>query len=312
MSLLSVSSSPHIRTKRTTASIMRDVLIALVPALLAGVLFFGWRTLAVVGVTVGFAVLSEALFCLATKRPQTIGDLSAAVTGLILGLNLPYSMPLWQAALGSVVAIVVAKCLFGGIGCNFANPAIVGRIALFVAFTSSMSAPVVFFKPALNVDMVVGATPLTRLNEGLGAYETVGELFFGNYGGMIGETCAVALLLGLVYLLARKVITYHIPVTYLATVAVFSLCAGRPVEVDLLSGGLLLGAIFMATDYVTSPHTPWGKVIFGVGCGLITMFIRVFCAYPEGVSFAILLMNILCPYIEKWTARRPVGGGKHE
>ena len=312
MSLLSVSSSPHIRTKRTTASIMRDVLIALVPALLAGVLFFGWRSLAVVGVTVGFAVLSEALFCLATKRPQTISDLSAAVTGLILGLNLPYSMPLWQAALGSVVAIVVAKCLFGGIGCNFANPAIVGRITLFIAFTSSMSAPVALFKPALDVDMVVGATPLTRLNDGLEAYETIGELFFGNYGGMIGETCAVALLLGFAYLLARKVITYHIPVTYLATVAVFSLCAGRPVEVDLLSGGLLLGAIFMATDYVTSPHTPWGKVIFGVGCGLITMFIRVFCAYPEGVSFAILLMNILCPYIEKWTARRPVGGGKHE
>ena len=312
MSLLSVSSSPHIRTKRTTASIMRDVLIALVPALLAGVLLFGWRTLAVVGITVGFAVLSEALFCLATKRPQMIGDLSAAVTGLILGLNLPYSIPLWQAALGSIVAIVVAKCLFGGIGCNFANPAIVGRIALFVAFTSSMSAPVVFFKPALNVDMVVGATPLTRLNEGLGAYETVGELFFGNYGGMIGETCAIAVLLGFAYLLVRKVITYHAPVTYLATVAVFALCTGRPVEVDLLSGGLLLGAIFMATDYVTSPHTPWGKVIFGVGCGLITMFIRVFCAYPEGVSFAILLMNILCPYIEKWTVRRPVGGGKHE
>ncbi|MBO5790141.1 MAG: RnfABCDGE type electron transport complex subunit D [Clostridia bacterium] len=312
MSLLSVSSSPHIRTSRTTASVMRDVLIALVPALLAGVLFFGWRSLAVVGVTIGFAVLTEALFCIVTKRAQTIGDLSAAVTGLLLGLNLPSTMPLWQAALGSIVAILVVKCLFGGIGCNFANPAVVGRIVLFIAFTASMNAPNMFFDSALDVDMVAGATPLSRLNEGFEPYQTVGEFFFGNYGGMIGETCAIALLLGGAYLLARKVITYHIPVAYLGTVALFALCAGRPVVAELLSGGLLLGAFFMATDYVTSPHTPWGKVIFGVGCGLVTMFIRVFCAYPEGVSFAILLMNILCPYIEKWTARRPVGGVDHE
>lgn len=308
MSMLSVSSSPHIRTQRTTASIMRDVLIALVPALLAGVVFFGWRSLAVVGVTVAVAVLTEALFCLAAGKPQTIGDLSAAVTGLLLGLNLPCTMPLWQAGLGSVVAILLVKCLFGGIGCNFANPAIVGRIVLFVAFTSSLNAPTLYFDSLFGVDMVSGATPLSKLNEGLTPFYTVGDYLFGNYGGMIGETCAIALLLGGAYLLARKVISYHIPVAFLGTVALFALCAQRDVAAELLSGGLLLGAFFMATDYVTSPITSWGKIIFGVGCGLITMFIRVFCAYPEGVSFAILLMNILCPYIEKWTARRPIGG----
>ena len=308
--LLTVSSSPHIRSPRTTRSIMADVCIALLPAVAAGTVLFGLRSLLVVLVAVCSAMLSEALFCLVTKRPQTVGDLSSAVTGIILALNLPVSMPLWQTALGSVVAILVVKCLFGGIGCNFANPAAVGRIVLFLAFSSSLTAPTLYFDSLGQVDMVTGATPLAALNEGREILPQLSDLFLGRHGGMIGETCALAILLGAAYLLARRVITWHIPVSCLATVAVFALCCQRSVPVELLTGGLLFGAVFMATDYVTSPSSPAGKLIFGAGLGLVTMFIRVFCAYPEGVSFAILLMNILCPYIERLTVRRPFGGEK--
>ncbi|MBP5209916.1 MAG: RnfABCDGE type electron transport complex subunit D, partial [Clostridia bacterium] len=283
----------------------------LCPATLAGAVLVGWRALLVVAVCVAAAVLSEWIFCLSTHRPSSVGDFSALVTGLILALNLPASFPLWQAALGAVVAIVVVKCLFGGLGCNFANPALVGRVVLFVAFPTAIAAPVGAFRSLFDVDMVAGATPLSRMNEGIAAEPyPVLNLLLGNYGGMIGETCAAALLLGGVYLLARRVISWHIPATYIATVCLFSLCCGRDIPTELLAGGMLLGAIFMATDYVTSPTTPWGKVIFGLGCGLITMFIRVFCAFPEGTSFAILIMNILTPYIDKLTIARPIGGVK--
>ena len=298
MNQLAVSSSPHIRSARTTQTVMRDVLIALLPASIAAIIIFGWYSLALIAICVAAAVLSEFLFNLACKKEQTISDLSAAVTGLILALNLPKSVELWQAAIGAAVAIVVVKGLFGGIGKNFANPALVGRIVLFLSFTSYMTAadPTVTF-----VDAASGATPLS------GGDPSLLQLFFGLHGGSIGETCALALIIGGIYLLARRIITWHIPVTFVGTIMLCSLIAGGDPIRQALSGGLLLGAIFMATDYVTSPATPWGKVIFGIGCGLITAVIRLFGSYPEGVSFAILLMNILNPYIEKWTVRRPLG-----
>ena len=282
---------------------MRDVLISLAPASIAAIVIFGWYSLALITVCIAAAVLSEFLFNIVCKKEQTIYDLSAAVTGLILALNLPTSVALWQAAIGSVVAIVVVKCLFGGIGQNFANPAIVARIVLFLSFSDSMAKnPTPTFT---LVDSVSGATPLAVLSGLEGELPSMTQLIFGLYGGAIGETCSIALIIGLVYLLCRKVITWHIPITFIATVAILTLGANPIYQV--LSGGLLIGAIFMATDYVTSPATPWGKVIFGIGCGLITVLIRVFGNYPEGVSFGILLMNILTPYIEKWTVRRPLG-----
>ena len=212
-------------------------------------------------------------------------------------------MAIWQAALGSFIAIIVVKCLFGGIGHNFANPAIVARIVLFLSFSDSMAKNT---PPTISVvDSVSGATPLAVIGGAEGELPSMTQLIFGLYGGAIGETCSIALIIGLVYLLCRKVITWHIPITFIATVAIFTLGAS-PIY-QILSGGLLIGAIFMATDYVTSPATPLGKVIFGIGCGLITVIIRIFGNYPEGVSFGILLMNILSPYIEKWTVRRPLG-----
>ena len=281
---------------------MRDVLIALAPVSVASVVIFGWFSLAIIATCVIAAVLSEFLFNLACKKEQTVSDLSAAVTGLILALNLPKTVELWQAAIGSIVAIVVVKCLFGGIGKNFANPAIVGRIVLFLSFSASIAAnsdPVI--GGFAGIDAVSGATPL-----GGGSASYV-QLLLGLHGGAIGETCAVALIIGGIYLLIRRVITWHIPVAFVGTVAIVSLLANQDPVYQMLSGGLLIGAIFMATDYVTSPATPWGKIIFGIGCGLITAVIRILGSYPEGVSFAILLMNILCPYIEKWTVMRPLG-----
>ncbi|MBP3333433.1 MAG: RnfABCDGE type electron transport complex subunit D [Clostridia bacterium] len=303
MNQFTVSSSPHITAHKTTHTVMRDVLIALIPASIAAIVIFGWYSLALIAISVASAVLSEFVFNLICKKEQTIYDLSAAVTGLILALNLPTSVALWQAAIGAVIAIVVVKCLFGGIGQNFANPAIVARIVLFLSFSDSMAKnPTPTFT---LVDSVSGATPLAVLGGAEGTLPSMTQLLFGLYGGAIGETCSIALLIGLVYLLCRKVITWHIPVACVATVAILTLGA-NPIY-QIFSGGLLIGAIFMATDYVTSPATPWGKIIFGIGCGLITVLIRLFGNYPEGVSFGILLMNILTPYIEKWTVRRPLG-----
>ncbi len=303
---LHISVSPHIHSKRSTQKIMLDVLIALLPATIAGVVIFGITSLAVVAVCVGVAVLSEFLFNVIVKKQQTIGDLSAAVTGLLLALNLPANVPLWQAAIGSLFAIIIVKCLFGGIGRNVVNPAITARVFMLVAFSSLTQA-------AFPIDSTAGATPLALLAEDKTAV-SLQDLFLGNVGGAIGETCSVALLLGGIYLLVKKVISWHIPVAFIGTTFIFSLALH---EFDfmfalslVLSGGLILGAIFMATDYVTSPTTPLGKLIFGIGAGLITVLIREWGIYPEGVSFAILIMNILNPYIDSLTARKMFGGAK--
>ena len=304
---LHMSVSPHIHCGRSTSEIMRDVFIALVPAAGAGIMIFGLRALLVIAICVASCVGLEALFNYIVKKEQTIGDYSAAVTGLLLALNLPASIPLWQCVIGSAFAIIIVKCLFGGLGYNVVNPAITARVFMLVSFASVANAA----QPVL-LDTISGATPLVRMAEG----ETVAlkNLFLGTHGGAIGETCAIALLWGFLYLLISRVITWHIPVTFVGSVFVFSLLMeGFDVTRALaltLSGGLLIGAIFMATDYVTSPVTPWGKVIFGVGCGLITFLIRYFGSYPEGVSFAILLMNILTPYIDQLTAHKVFGGKK--
>lgn len=303
-----LSVSPHIHSGNSTRRIMLDVLIALLPTTVAGAVIFGWKSLLVVAACVVSCVGFEALFNLIVRKKQTVGDLSAAVTGLLLALNLPANVPIWQCVIGSLFAIVVVKCLFGGIGCNPVNPAITARVFMLIAFGSLAKA----YMPTI-VDTVSGATPLSA--EAGAELPSLLDLLLGLRGGAIGEVCTIALVLGFVYLLARRVITWHIPVTFIGTVFVASLLMeGMNVTSALtltLSGGLFLGAIFMATDYVTSPATSWGKVIFGVGAGLITFMIRYFGTYPEGVSFAILFMNILTPYIDSWTKHRVlVAGGK--
>lgn len=310
--LLHVSASPHIHSGRSTQSIMRDVLLALLPAAIAGTVIFGLRALLVVAVCVAFCVLFEALYNKITKKDQTIGDLSAAVTGLLLGLNLPATAPIWQCVIGCLFAIILVKCLFGGIGYNLVNPAITARVFMLVAFGGSMAShgmPVI-------VDTASSATSLAILANGGADGGTVAltDLLLGTTGGAIGETCAAALLLGFVYLLVRRIITWHIPTAYIGTVFVMYLLTGgfdfMHALSMVLSGGLILGAVFMATDYVTSPPTAYGKLLFGLGAGLLTYLIRDFGVYPEGVSFAILFMNILTPYIEKLTAHKVFGGTK--
>lgn len=305
MSQLHISSSPHIHSQKTTSKIMLDVIIALMPATIAGFIIFGLKALSVVMMCIAVCVISEIIFNKIVKKEDTTSDLSAVVTGLLLGLNLPADTPLWQAAVGSIFAIVLVKCMFGGIGCNLVNPAITARVFMLVAFGS-------LAKPSFPVDSVATATPLVDLAEG----ESVDllDLFLGNIGGAIGETCKLALLVGGIYLILRRVIYWHLPVTYIGTVFVlsflikdFSLIAALS---QVLSGGLIIGAFFMATDYVTSPATPKGKVIFGVGAGIITVLIRFWGVYPEGVSFAILLMNILNPYINVWSRRKLFGRSK--
>lgn len=302
---LTLSASPHIHSGRSTWRIMLDVIIALMPATVAGCVIFGLRALWVVLLTVASAVGFEALYHLITKKKQTIGDLSAVVTGLLLALNLPATVPLWQCVIGALFAIVLVKCLFGGLGNNVVNPAIAARVFMIVAFGSMATAAF----PTV-VDTVAGATPLASEQA-----TPLLDLFLGLHGGSIGETCSAALLVGFIYLLVRRVISWHLPVAFVSTVFIASFfMEGLDAVAALsaiLSGGLLIGAIFMATDYVTSPATAWGKVIFGVGAGLITFLIRYFGAYPEGVSFAILLMNILTPFIDSWTKHKVFGvGGK--
>ena len=307
MSKLQLSVSPHIHSGRSTRRIMLDVILALLPTTVAGSLLFGWRALLLVAVCVACCVLSEAAFSLIVKKPQTVGDLSAVVTGLLLGLNLPANLPVWQAVVGSVFAIVVVKCLFGGLGCNFVNPAITARVFMVIAFGAMA-------KQAFptSVDAVSGATPLIQIAEG--NTPSLMDLFLGRTGGAIGEVCALAILLGGAYLLIRRVITWQIPVAVIGSAYLFTFLMGGfdafGSLASILSGGLLLGAFFMATDYVTSPTTPWGKIIFGVGIGFLTVLIRLFGNYPEGLSFAILLMNILTPYIDSWTRRKLFGGAK--
>lgn len=300
---LTLSVSPHVHSGRSTSRIMLDVIIALLPAAIAGCVIFGLRAILVLAVCVASCVLFEFLFNLIVKKPQTVGDFSAAVTGLLLGMNLPANIPVWQCVIGSLFAMVVVKGLFGGLGCNPVNPAITARVFMLVAFGSMT----VSAYPTV-VDTVAGATPLAS-DKATSLY----DLFLGLHGGAIGETCALALLVGLAYLLVRRVITWHIPVSFVGCVFLCSFfMEGMDVIAALaaiLSGGLLIGAIFMATDYVTSPTTAWGKIIFGLGAGIITFLIRYFGIYPEGVSFAILFMNILTPYIDSWTRRKVFGAG---
>ena len=284
---------------------MLDVIIALIPTTIAGIVIFGLSAFVLVAVCVASCIASEALFNVILKKKETTGDLSAVVTGLLLGLNLPANLPIWQAVIGSVFAIIVVKCLFGGIGCNVVNPAITARIFMLLSFSNMTVAA--FPK---GVDAASSATPLAQIAQGKAP--SLMDLFLGNIGGAIGEVSTLAILIGGIYLIVRKVITWHIPVVTIASTFVLSFLfnrfdAGLALSM-ILSGGLFLGAFFMATDYVTSPSTAWGKTIFGFGIALITVLIRFWGNYPEGISYAILLMNILTPFIESWTARRLFGG----
>ena len=306
---LILSSSPHIHTRDSSRRIMLDVIIALLPAAIAGVIIFGAKALGVIAACVITAVVSEALFNLIVHKQQTVGDFSAVVTGLLLALNLSTNVAIWQCVVGTVFAIVVVKCLFGGIGKNFANPAITGRVFMLLAFSSVAGGA----KPAV-VELVSSATPLELLAQGSEDAPSLMELFLGLHGGAIGETCCLALLLGFAWLLFRRVIKWHVPVIFIGTVFVLYLVFTGSFQMalaEILAGGLFIGAIFMATDYVTSPITLKGKMVFALGCGLVTFIIRYFCAYPEGVSFSILAMNILTPYIEKFTGNTPLGGSKN-
>ena len=304
MNNMIVSVNPHIYAKDTTQTIMRDVLIALFPAVIASIVFFGVRALLVEVVCVAVAMGCEWAFEKITKKPVTILDLSAAVTGLILALNLPVDIPIWQAMFGSFVAIIVVKQFFGGIGQNFANPAITARVIMLVAFSGAMTTWAV---PAFT-DATTAATPLAILSGAEGTLPTLAQMFLGARGGSLGETSCLALLLGGAYLIYRRVISWHTPVAFLGTVLVLTALLGQQPLYQVMAGGLFLGAFFMATDYTTSPPTPKGRLIFGVGCGLITVLIRVWGNFPEGVSFSILLMNILNPYICDWTKTKPFGG----
>lgn len=295
--LLKVTSSPHIKHIDSTSGIMLDVIIALLPAAVFGCFLFGWNAILVLVTTIATAVIAEAVWNLVLHKKQTIGDLSAVLTGLLLGMNLSSETPIWIAAIGSVVAIIVVKQMFGGLGFNFANPAMTARIVLLVSFAGQMSN---YVSP---IDAVTTATPLASE-----ITFTAKQLFFGMHGGAIGETSSFLLIIGGVYLMLRRVIKPIIPVAFIGTVAITSLIANpQEIALSVFGGGLMLGAIFMATDYVTSPTTNLGKLIFGIGCGLITFVIRQFAALPEGVSYAILLMNILTPHINRLTLSKPFG-----
>ena len=307
-SFLNVNSSPHLKHPDTTSSIMLDVIVALLPACAFSVVLFRLKALALLFTCVASAVLSEFLWNLILKKKNTIGDLSAVVTGLLLAMNLPYKTPLWMAVVGSAVAIIVVKQMFGGLGHNFANPAITARIVLLVSFPSVLGNLDNYSLPL--ADTVTSATPLTYLSasaDKIPDVVTLKNLFFGLQNGCIGETSAFLLLVGGLYLIMRRVITPTIPLFYIGTVALLSFIFGDNVSIAVFGGGLMLGAIFMATDYTTSPTTELGKLIFGIGCGIITSVIRKFAALPEGVSYAILLMNILVPFINRISLKKPFG-----
>ena len=302
-----MAAGPHIHSADSSRRIMLDVILALLPASIAAVVLFGPRAAAMICVCVAAAVVSEFLFNLIAKREQSVGDLSAVVTGLLLALNLSTNVPLWQCALGSVFAIVLVKCAFGGMGHNFANPAITARVFLLMAFTSTVAGGAA---PRM-VDAVSSATPLGLIGTEGAALPTLGQMFLGLRGGAVGEGCILALLVGFGYLLVRRVISWQIPVIFMGTVFVCFLVSSGSFTValyELLAGGLVLGAVFMATDYTTTPITAEGRMLFALGCGLITFVIRNFLALPEGVSYSILCMNILAPWLEKWTRRKPLGG----
>lgn len=304
MGKLTVSSSPHIVGGDNTRGIMLDVIIALLPAVAGGVIIFGWYSLLVVATCAGAAVISEFLYCLAAKKDQTVGDLSAVVTGILLGLNLPPAIPLWVCALGSAIAIIIVKQFFGGLGQNFVNPAIAARIVLVLSFPTLMTKwiePLAWMNGAQTV--MTSATPLADS----APHHSYLDLFLGLRGGCIGEGCIFLLLCGGLYLVVRKAISPIIPLSFMGTVAVFAIIFGKDPLVWLMSGGVVIGAVFMATDYVTSPITNLGKLIFGIGCGLFTAIIRQYGFLPEGASFAILLMNIIVPHIDNLTVKKPFG-----
>lgn len=300
--MLKVTASPHITSSMTTQKIMLFVIISLIPSLIGGFITFGLRAVLITAVCLVSCAVFELLSRIIMKREQTVSDLSAVVTGLLLAMNLPVTLPIWQGIIGSFVAIVIAKQLFGGLGQNFVNPAILGRIVLMLSFTSDMTKWAIpqYWKES-SADVVTGATPLVSGNA------SYTDLFLGNTGGCIGEVCSIGLIIGGLFLIATKIISPATPLAFIGSVAVLELIAGNDPIYHILSGGLLLGAFFMATDYVTTPVTTKGKFIFGIGCGLITFLIREFGGYPEGVSFAILLMNIITPYIDRFTAVKPLG-----
>lgn len=300
MEKLIVTSSPHFKSDAGTAKIMLAVILALMPSAVMGCVYFGLNALFMIVVGVAAAVLSELLFQKITKQPITIGDFSAVLTGLLVAMNLPSTTPLWMVGLASVVAIVVAKQLFGGIGCNFANPALVGRIVVTLCFTQATSQ---YLMPFAGVDATAGATLLPQIAAG-DKLPSLLNVFFGLQGGCIGEVCSLALIAGGVFLCVIRVISPVIPLTYIATTFVMTALLGNNPLYSILSGGLLLGAIFMATDYVTSPLTLKGKIIFGIGCGVITALIRLYGSNAEGVSYAILFMNVLTPLIDRATMKR--------
>ncbi len=326
---LSVSASPHDHSKDTVTRIMLDVIIALIPSLIASTIIFGFRALLVTAVSVSVSLLAEFASRVVMKRHQTIGDLSAVVTGVLIAFNVPVSMPLWMVALGAVFAIVVVKQMFGGIGMNFVNPALATRIMLIASFPTAMGA---WNKPfSWKTETVTTASPLNAIKDIYNVYRGGGniteafkehelpslmDMFLGNRAGSLGEVCAVALLIGLVYLLVRRVIKITIPLSYVGSFAVIMFIAGgfnlRFLAYEILAGGLLLGAIFMATDYTTSPINFKGQIIFGICCGVITALIRLFGNLPEGVSFAIIIMNILVPHIEHLTTPKPFGTVKEK
>ena len=302
-------SSPFTHSGASTQRIMLDVILSLLPATVAAVLIFGAKALTPILSCVIAAVVSEFLFNVITHRKQSVGDLSAIVTGLLLGLNLSTNVPVWQCVLGSVFAIVVVKCLFGGLGHNFANPAITARVFLLVSFAEVAGGAL---PKGADVELVSSATPLELLSTGAEGLPSLMDMFLGVRGGAVGETCVIALLIGFAYLVIRRVIRWYVPAIFVGSVFVlYFVTTGSAVTAlyQIMAGGLFLGAIFVATDYQTSPINNKGKAFFALGCGILTFVIREYCAYPEGVSLSILVMNILAPMIEKWTAAMPLGLG---
>lgn len=319
-----VSLAPHIRANDTVSKIMLDVIIALVPAMIAAVYFFGFRSIALIAVCVGSCVFTEIIVQKALKKPVQISDLSAVVTGILIALNMPQSFPLWMAAFGSVFAILIVKECFGGIGFNFMNPALAARLVLMASWPKQITDYIspemlkvgvdITTSASQAVDGISSATPLQIIAAGdFANLPALSDMFIGNIGGVIGETSAAALLIGFIYLVVRKVISWEIPVIYVAVTAISLVIFGIPVNIvpyELLAGGLLLGAIFMATDYTTNPINRKGRIIFAIGCGFLTALIRTKASLPEGVSYAICLMNIATPIIDKFTIGSAYGEAK--
>ena len=323
---LIASSSPHIRSNENTRSIMMDVIIAMIPALIMSIFIFGFRALILTLVSVAACLFWEWLYRKLMKKNQSIGDLSAVVTGMLLAFVCPPTLPYWVIIIGAFFSIVVVKQLYGGIGCNFLNPALAGRAALLASYATLMtnwSAPMEKLSLGINADVVSTATPLALMKAGdfatLTSTYSVADMFMGRVGGSLGEVSALMLLLGGVYLVIRKVISWHTPVAYIATVAIICLISAPEgisavdyMAYNVFGGGLMLGAIFMATDYATSPVTKPGQLIFGLGCGLLTCFIRCFGSYPEGVCYSILIMNCTTWLLDKYIRPTIYGAPKKE